>query len=85
MPMSSALRRTGNSVSLIVPRPLLAELGAGSGTRLDLSIVDGALVARPIAQPHRSGWSAAAAEVATDGSSDEWLDVPLEGDEALTW
>lgn len=41
----TALRRMGNSTGMIVPKTVLAELGAREGEALDLRVEDGRLVA----------------------------------------
>ena len=41
----TALRRMGNSTGMIVPKALLAELGAEAGEAMDIAVEDGRLVA----------------------------------------
>jgi antitoxin MazE len=43
----TALRRMGNSTGMIVPKAILAELGAQAGEAIDLRVEGGRLVAAP--------------------------------------
>lgn len=43
----TALRRMGNSTGMIVPKAVLAALGAVAGEPLDIGVEDGRLVAAP--------------------------------------
>lgn len=51
---TTALRRMGNSTGIIVPKAVLAAMGAKEGERLDIGVVDGRLVAaRAGGLPHK--------------------------------
>ena len=85
--MQTALRKMGNSVGMIVPKALLDELGAGVGTRLDVRVEDGRVVATP-QRMLRVGWEkdakrGAAAEEDPDEAA--WCAFGNEGDDELTW
>lgn len=45
--MSKKLTKHGNSLALIIDKPLLKLLNISEKTQLDLSIEDGALIVRP--------------------------------------
>lgn len=47
--MKTAIKRQGNSRVLIIPAAVLEKLGWSEGTAVDLSIVDGSLIAHPLA------------------------------------
>lgn len=52
--MSKKLTRHGNSLALIIDKPLLQLLNISEKTNLELLIEDGALVIRPIKAKKRS-------------------------------
>ena len=45
------LRKHGHSVALTIPPTLLRELSADAGTQLNISVIDGRLVAEPRRRP----------------------------------
>ena len=57
-----AIRRIGNSQGILIPKPLLAQVGLED--RADLSIERDALVLRRPAKAARAGWAAAAQKIA---------------------
>lgn len=83
--MRTSLRRIGNSQGVLIPKPLLAQ--AGLDGEIDLSIEDGALVLRAVrpAAP-RSGWAAAARELAAAGDDGPvWPALANADDADLAW
>lgn len=59
--MQLQLRRIGNSQGVILPRPMLQQVGIEN--EIDLEVTDGAIILRP-AKPHpRAGWDEAFAKV----------------------
>lgn len=83
--MQTALRKMGNSTGIIVPRPLLAEMGVANGAAMDVRVEDGKLIATPIATPARAGWKEAAEAIAGDAVEEDWLAMGNDGDDELTW
>ncbi len=82
--MRIAIRRIGNSRGMIIPTPLLAQLGLE--TEAEISIVDGALIVRAPAKPTRYGWAEASKKLALVG--DDALVMPEfsnANDVELTW
>jgi len=59
--MRIAIRRIGNSKGMIIPTPLLAQLGLD--TEAEVSVENGALIVRAPAKPVRSGWAEASKEL----------------------
>jgi antitoxin MazE len=57
-----AIRRIGNSQGILIPKPLLAQVGLED--RADLSIERDALVLRRPVKAARAGWAAAAQKIA---------------------
>lgn len=83
--MHSALRKMGNSTGLIVPRALLAEIGATSGAAMDLRVEDGKLIATPVTSPVRAGWASAAEAVADEDPAADWRGFGNDEDRDLVW
>ncbi len=82
--MHVSIRPFGNSRGIVIPKPMLTQLGLLD--KADLTIEDGALVIRKPAPPARTGWAQAAKAVAL-AKDDELLlgDFGNEGDEDLVW
>lgn len=84
--MHTALRKMGNSTGMIVPQPVLREAGLTSGVQLEISVKDGAIIARPVATAVRAGWREAAAQLdEADSEAAGWQDFGNDGDAELTW
>jgi antitoxin MazE len=60
-----AIRRIGNSQGILIPKPLLAQVGLAD--RAELTVERDALVLRRPARPARAGWAAAAKKIAERG------------------
>jgi antitoxin MazE len=71
--MLSAIKKFGNSAGVIIPKPLLAELGAKAGDDVDLRVENGRIVIECVAGHPRQGWAADAQRLAA------------EGDDGLVW
>lgn len=69
--MRTTIRKMGNSQGVIIPKPLLAEVGLTD--EAVMSIENDALVLRPVRRSPREGWADASREVAE------------QGDDALVW
>jgi antitoxin MazE len=78
------LRQIGNSHGIVIPKPVLAQLGLDAKTGVDMTIAEGALVLRRPTSPSRKGWAEAAKAIAEAGD-----DKPVMGDfnnaEDLEW
>ena len=88
--MRSALKKIGNSSGLIIPKPLLLEIGAEAGDAVEIEVEDGRLVVSKVARTVRDGWADASMKLGLQGVSEEeveWLEAPLtaETDEDWTW
>ncbi|MBI3759366.1 MAG: AbrB/MazE/SpoVT family DNA-binding domain-containing protein, partial [Deltaproteobacteria bacterium] len=62
-----------NSSGIIIPKPILTQIGVETGDDLELSLDDGRIVLAPVKRHPRAGWAEAAKRVAE------------EGDDALAW
>ncbi len=82
--MLATIRRVGNSQGILIPKPLLRQVGLVD--RAEMSVEGDALVLRrPKAAP-RSGWTEASMKLAATGNDALVLpEFANEGDEDLRW
>jgi antitoxin MazE len=86
--MKSALRKMGNSTGMILPKPVLDELGVGLGTEMHVVVENGRVVATPVVHGRHRGWAEAAqviGDAEQDQASAEWLGFSNDDDDALAW
>ena len=82
--MHVSIRPFGNSRGIVIPKPLLTQLGLVD--QADLTVEDGALVIRKPAGPVRAGWADAAKALALQQDDALLLgDFGNQGDEDLQW
>jgi len=62
-----SIRKIGNSRGVVIPKPILAQLGLTSDMGAEMTVEDGALVLRRPASPARTGWAEAARKIAEAG------------------
>jgi antitoxin MazE len=62
-----SIRRIGNSQGVVIPKPVLTQLGLNGEAGAEMTIEGGALVLRKPARPVRAGWAGAAAKIAEAG------------------
>ena len=62
-----SIRRIGNSQGVVIPKPVLAQLGLNSDAGAEMTVEDGALVLRRPTNPARTGWVEAARAIAEAG------------------
>jgi antitoxin MazE len=65
-----SIRQIGNSQGVVIPKPLLAQLGLDAKSGVEMTIEDGALVLRRPAGPARTGWAEAARNIAEAGDDE---------------
>ena len=84
--MRTPVRKLGNSSGIIIPKPILSQIGIQVGDELDLSMVDGRLVLAPLKQHPRAGWADAAKQVAEAGDdSSVWPEFGKAADDESKW
>ncbi|MBV9113126.1 MAG: AbrB/MazE/SpoVT family DNA-binding domain-containing protein [Hyphomicrobiales bacterium] len=84
--MLSALRKFGNSAGVIIPKPLLSEIGAKPGDSVELKVEAGRLVIERARAHPRNGWAEDAKRLAEAGDDElVWPEFSNEGDESLEW
>ena len=83
--MKTALRRIGNSQGVILPKPILAQLGLAAG-ELEMTVEQDAIVLRKPKRRPRAGWAQAAKRLAA-AEEDRlvWPEFRNEADSDLTW
>ncbi|MDP9015079.1 MAG: AbrB/MazE/SpoVT family DNA-binding domain-containing protein [Pseudomonadota bacterium] len=59
------VRRIGNSLGIVIPKPVLAQVGLSE--QVELTVERGAIVLRKPRRAARSGWAEAAQSVANQG------------------
>ena len=69
--MRSHIRQLGNSQGLIIPKPLLEEIGVKTGDAVELKVnKKGRLVVAPARASPRTGWAAESKALADAGERD---------------
>jgi len=82
--MEVAIRKMGNSQGVLIPKPILAQLGLEGSA--DLVVRDGVIEIRPLRRNPRDGWAEDARRVAEDGGDALiWPELGNEGDDTLVW
>ena len=62
-----SIRRIGNSHGVVIPKPVLEQLGLNSETGAEMTIEGDALVLRAPPKPVRNGWAEASRKIAAAG------------------
>ena len=84
--MRTALRRMGNSSGVIIPKPLLNEIGAKPGDEIEMTVEDGRIVLAPPRRKPREGWREASKALAEAGEDRlVWPEFGNLDDETWTW
>ena len=81
-----SIRQIGNSQGVVIPKPVLAQLGLDAKAGVEMTIEDGALVLRRPASPARTGWAEAARSIAEAGDDELVMgEFGNAGDSELVW
>jgi len=82
--MLATIRRVGNSQGILIPKPLLRQVGLVD--RAEMCVEGDALVLRRPKADLRSGWAEASMKLAATGNDGLMLpEFANEGDEDLRW
>jgi antitoxin MazE len=82
--MEVAIRKMGNSQGVLIPKPILAQIGLEE--RADLQVRDGVIEIRPLRCNPREGWAEDARRLAAQGDDAlVWPEFANEGDDKLVW
>ncbi|MEN3381690.1 MAG: antitoxin MazE [Hyphomicrobiales bacterium] len=65
--MKSAIRKMGNSHGVIIPKPLLEEIGAKVNDAVDVKVHKGKIVISPVGGSPRAGWAEASKRLSASG------------------
>lgn len=83
--MRTTLRKMGNSSGIILPRAILAEIGATIGEEFEVAVEGGRIVATPYEKTVRAGWAKAAAALAASDEKPAWPEFANDDDADLEW
>jgi antitoxin MazE len=82
--MEVTIRKMGNSQGILIPKPILAQVGLGATA--DLQVRDGVIEIRPAARHPREGWAEDARRIAEQHDDAlAWPEFANEGDDELVW
>ena len=82
--MEVSIRKMGNSQGVLIPKPILAQVGLEGSA--DLQVRDGVIEIRPVRRNPREGWAEDAQRVAQDGADSlVWPEFANEADRDLVW
>ena len=82
--MEVAIRKMGNSQGVLIPKPVLAQVGLEGAA--DLQVRDGVIEIRPLHRNPREGWAEDARRL-SEHSDDAliWPEMANAGDSELVW
>ncbi|MBV8056856.1 MAG: AbrB/MazE/SpoVT family DNA-binding domain-containing protein [Deltaproteobacteria bacterium] len=84
--MRALVRKFGNSSGVIIPKPILVQLGVEVGDGLDLSLDGNRIVLAPLKQNPRAEWAKAAKRIAEAGNDAlGWPEFGNANDVELKW
>ena len=82
--MQVAIRKMGNSQGVLIPKPILAQVGLEGAA--DLQVRDGVIEIRALRRNPREGWADDARRVAMQGGDALiWPELSNAGDADLVW
>jgi antitoxin MazE len=82
----ASVRRMGNSSGVIIPKPLLSEMGAKTGDEVRLSVEGGRLVVEVVTRSPRAGWAEDARNIAAaHDAALAWPEFGNDADGDLGW
>ncbi len=83
--MRTSVRKMGNSSGIIIPKPILSELGVKAGDKVEMTLEGGRVILAPVARHPREGWAESARELAESGEELAWPEFGNLDDEKLVW
>ncbi len=82
--MRASLQRVGNSQGVIIPKPILAQVGFEH--EVDIAVEDGTIVLRKPNRRPREGWAESSRALwAADDDALVWPEFRSEGDAEILW
>jgi antitoxin MazE len=84
--MKSAIRKMGNSHGVIIPKPILEEIGAYPNDAVDVRATKGTIVITPTRRKTRAGWAEASKRLRDAGEGGlAWPEFSNDGDKDGKW
>lgn len=84
--MKSAIRKFGNSQGVLIPKPLLEEIGAKVNDKVQLRVEGGEIVVAPVRRDLRAGWAEDSKRLAEAGEAGLiWPEFGNDADKDLEW
>lgn len=82
--MKTAIRPMGNSHGVLIPKPILAQVGMTD--LATMTVEDGAIVLRPAQRDPREGWADASRRLAASGNDAlVWPEFGNDDDGQMQW
>ncbi|MFM2035433.1 MAG: hypothetical protein RL459_698 [Pseudomonadota bacterium] len=82
--MQVSIRKMGNSQGILIPKPILQQLGLSDAA--DLRVNGDVIEIRPIKRSPREGWAQDSERLAATGDDAlQWPEFGNDGDVELTW
>ena len=83
-PLPVTVRRIGNSLGVVIPKPVLAQVGLSE--QAEMTVEHGAIVLRKRRRSVRSGWADAAQSISAQGENELLMgEFANAVDSDLTW
>jgi len=84
--MQIAIRTIGNSKGVVLPKPILSQIGLDEDQHASLTVENDAIVLRKQVRAARTGWDTAAQALAAQGGSDLFMgEFGNDADAELVW
>ena len=84
--MKTLIRKMGNSLGVLMPKPLLAEVGAKANDPVHVWVENGKIVISLIRKKPRVGWAEASKRLAAAGNGGlVWPEFGDHADQDLKW
>jgi antitoxin MazE len=84
--MRAPIRKMGNSSGVIIPKPILLQIGIDVGDDLDMTLEQDRIILVPLSRHPRANWAEAAQDIAKSGDDAlVWPEFSNSTDSKLEW
>ena len=84
--MQASVRKIGNSSGVVLPKPVLDELGVKTGDKVEMTVRAGKIILAPLKRRVREGWREDSKALAAAGEDKLiWPEFGNLDDEKLEW
>jgi len=84
-PVKTSIRKLGNSQGVLIPKPILAQVGLQEG-EAEMTVEGDAIVLRRVKPEARAGWAEACKALGSSGADAlVWPEFGNAGDEDIAW